>query len=649
MTIRANRPIAASQAFQTAISLHQQGRLAEAERLYRAVLKTEPEHFDALHHLGVLCAQQGRLDDGIRLLQRALARNCQSAETLNDLGVALEIAKRHADAIEPYERALALKPDYVEARYNLGNVLQALGRHDEAILRFEKVLALQPMHAEAHNNLGNSLHSVGRDPDAIRHFEQALTLRPRYPEAHNNLGTALQALGRHAEAIVQFEHALALKPDYVEAYYNLGTSLFEHGRFSEAIACNKRAISLKPDHAEAHNNLGNCLSALGRDKEAITQFQEALRIDSAYARAHYNLGKALQSLNLHREALAQYDKALELDARLDVARWNSSLSRLVLGDFRTGWQNYEWRWHGKITRRPFRQPLWLGAEYLAGKTILLHAEQGFGDALQFCRYAPLVRDLDAKVMLEVPPELTRLLRSSFSGPNLTVLARGREELPKFDLQTPLMSLPLAFGTTLETVPNAVPYLREESARSAHWRTWLDSATPRGRPRVGFVWAGNPMKHDAEQKRTDVRRSVPITTFRPFFDIDDLVFVSLQKGEAAAQVASAGLQVLDPSPELHDFADTAALVANLDLVIAVDTSVAHLAGGLGKPVWMLSRFDGCWRWLLDREDSPWYPTMRIFRQLSPGAWRPVIERVTADLRRFAAGERHVLASSRGWEA
>jgi tetratricopeptide (TPR) repeat protein len=626
-------------AFQAAISLHGQGRLREAERLYEAVLKADPEHFDTLHHLGVLRAQRGKVDDAIRLIRRALEINRQSAEALLDLGVVLEGAHRHAEAIPCYEKALALKPDYFEASFNLGTTLQALGRHDEAVPRFENALALQPMHAVAHDNLGISLHEIGRHPDAIRHFERALAIAPRNPAARNNLGTALQTLGRHTEAIAQLERAIALKPDYAQAHYNLGNSLYELDRVTESIACNKRAIALKPDYAKAHNNLGDCLCVLGRDKEAIPHFEKAFRLDPTYAHAHYNLGKALQSLNLHRESLARYEQALALDPGLPEAHWNEGLARLVLGDFRAGWKKFEWRWLTKLRRREFPQPLWLGEENLAGKTILLHAEQGFGDTLQFCRYAPLIRERGAEVILEVPPELAQLLRDSLAGPGLAVVARGAGDLPPFDVQCPLMSLPLACGTELETIPSRVPYLTADPARCAQWAAWLEDSAPAG-PRVGFVWAGNPRKHDPHDQRTDAKRSIPLATLGPFFEIGGIAFISLQKGEAAAQLTRAGLQILDPSTELHSFADTAALVANLDLVVTVDTSVAHLAGGLGKPVWMLLGFDGGWRWLLDREDSPWYPTMRVFRQPAPHAWQPVIECVTGELSRFAAGDRAV---------
>jgi tetratricopeptide (TPR) repeat protein len=632
-------------AFQSAISLHREGKLRDAERLYEAVLQTEPDHAEALHYLGVLCAQCGKIEDGIRLLQRSLARDPEAAGTLNDLGVALEKAARYEEALAPYERALALKPDYAEAHYNLGTVLQILGRHDQAICRFEGVITLRPGHADAHNNLGNSLHAVGRHEEAIPHLEQALALRTKFPEAHNNLGAALQALGRHDEAIARFERALGLRSSFAEAHYNLGNSLYHLDRFEEAARHYEQAISIQPNYARAHNNLGNSLSALGRQEVAITQFEEALRLDPTYAQAHYNLGNTLRLLNRHRESLSRYDQALALDPELAEGHWNQAWAHLALGEYELGWKKYEWRWRVQTRRRPFQQPLWLGEEKLAGKTILLHAEQGLGDTLQFCRYAPLVRDRGARVLLEVQPEHFELLRDSLAGPSLTVLARDEHDLPGFDLHCPLMSLPLAFGTVLETVPALVPYLRADAQRSTRWAARLESTAPFG-PRVGLIWAGNPHKDQtAELQRLDARRSVSLAAYRPLLDVDGVAFISLQKGEAASQVSDSGLAILDPTGELHSFADTAALVANLDLVLTVDTSVAHLAGGLGKPTWMLSRFDGCWRWLLDRENSPWYPTMRIFRQPAPGAWAPIIERLATDLRRFAQGDESILRPAR----
>jgi tetratricopeptide (TPR) repeat protein len=626
--------------FEAALALHRQRRLREAEQGYRAVLKAEPQHFGALHHLGVVHAQRGRVDKAIRLMRQALASDPNAAEVLNDLGVALEKANRLEEAVETYERAVALKLGYAEAHHNLGNCLQVLQRHEAALLHLEKALTLRPT-AETNNNLGVSLKVLRRHQDAIVHFEKALALRPTYPEASNNLGSALQALERHDEAILQFQRALDLRPGFVEAQYNLGNSLYQANRLDEAVLSYERVIAIQPSHAKAHSNLGYAFGELGHHEEAVAIYRRAAAIDPSDAEAYYNLGTGLQALNRHEESLAWFKKALKLNPELPKAHWNESRARLVLGDFVQGWKKFEWRWRYNLSRRDFEQPLWLGETDITGKTLLVHAEQGLGDTLQFCRYVPLIRNRAPNVVFEVQPELLELLRGSLAGPGLIVVARGHDELPWFDLQCPLLSLPLACGTVLETIPRAIPYLKPDPERRDGWAQWTRSV-PKG-PRVGLVWAGNPkLGLHKKFQRSDARRSVRLSALRRLFDIANVTIVSLQKGGAAvAQVLDAGLPILDRTDDLHSFADTAALVSDLDLVITVDTSVAHLAGGLGKPVWMLSRFDGCWRWLLDREDSPWYPTMRIFRQPAPGDWDPVISRVADDLTKFALGDDTVL--------
>jgi protein O-GlcNAc transferase len=307
--MRPTRRFVPSEAFQAAVLLHQEGRLQDAARLYREVLRAEPDHFESLHHLGVVKAQQGKLDEGIRLMRRALSKHPQSVETLSDLGVALEGAKRHAEAIPCYEKALALKPDYAEASFNLGNALQALGRHEEAIGRFENAISLKRDHAEAHNNLGSSLHALGRHEEAIPHFERALAMHPYFADAENNFATALQALGRHREAIAHFTRAIALKPDHARAYSNLGNSLHELGRHEEALAHLERALAIEPDNADACNNLGNALSSLRRYDGAIASYRRAVRLDPLQ-------GNALSSYVTLKRRICDWSDFAEDGARL---------------------------------------------------------------------------------------------------------------------------------------------------------------------------------------------------------------------------------------------------------------------------------------------------------------------------------------------
>jgi hypothetical protein len=388
-------------------------------------------------------------------------------------------------------------------------------------------------------------------------------------------------------------------------------------RFEDAVASYERALAIRPDFAQALYSRGNALMALNRHDEAIASFERALAARPGYAEALNNRGAALQALNRHQEAIASYEQLLAIKPDDAGVHFNASLARLTLGDLLAGWKEYEWRWKSKhftSRQRDFTQPLWLGRESLAGKTILLHAEQGFGDTLQFVRYAPAVARQGARVLLEVPGALRRLFEG-FQGVE-RVIAKG-ESLPKFDCHCPLMSLPLAFGTTLQNIPCEVPYLSAPARRVEQWRQQLGTGT---KPRVGIVWSGR-LTH-----KNDHNRSIPLSALLPLAGAG-VELVSLQKevrGDDLATLAQFG-EIRHFGEELQDFADTAALISLLDIVVSVDTAPAHLAGALGKPVWILLPYRPDWRWLLDREDSPWYPTARLFRQPAIGDWESVIER------------------------
>jgi hypothetical protein len=384
-------------------------------------------------------------------------------------------------------------------------------------------------------------------------------------------------------------------------------------------------VRLQPDLADAHNNLAVALCDLRRHAEAETCAREALRLRPDYADAHSNLGMVLFDLRRLLEAETSYREALRLEPDFPQAHMNLSSALLITGRFEEGWEEHEWRWkarHMAGGARGFSAPLWSGEVLGEGGVLLLHAEQGLGDTLQFCRYAPLAA-ARARVVLEVQAPLARLL-SSLPGVS-QVIARG-EALPAFDAQAPLLSLPRAFGTTIETVPARVPYLAADPDQAAAWGRRL-AALPG--LKVGLCWAGEPRAGFPELAAIDARRSISLAALAPLAKVAGVSFVSLQKGAPAAQAADPPppMALFDYTAELADFADTAALVENLDLVISVDTSVAHLAGAMARPVWLLNRFDTCWRWLLDRQDSPWYPTLRLFRQTTPGDWTSVI----ADLR------------------
>jgi tetratricopeptide (TPR) repeat protein len=620
----------AASLFADGVKLHQAGRLADAETAYRRILAALPDHFDCLHLLGLIFLQRGDHASAVEQLDAALARDPGNGVALNNRGIALKGLKRFDDALVSCDRALAVQPDYAGAIANRASILQLLRRFDDALASYDRLVALEPQSMAAHANRGDVLCELKRFEEALASCERALALRADIAEVHANHGNALFGLKRYGEALASYDRALALRPAMAGLHYNRGNALHEMRRFDEALASYDRALAFRPDHAEAHYNRGNALHVSQRFDEALASYDRALVLRTDYAEAIANRGATLYDLQRYDEALASYDRALTLRPHFADAHYNEAMCRLLLGDFDRGWQKHEWRWETEQLRksnRGFPQPLWLGSDAIAGKTVLLHAEQGLGDTIQFCRYAPLVAARGAHVVIEVQKPLRRLMETLAGVAR--VISRG-DPLPAFDLQCPLLSLPLALRTHLETIPATVPYL---AAPESKVRAWADRLGRHAQPRIGLVWAGNPRKELPGANRIDGQRSIAFDQLAPLVRLTGCSFYSVQKGdEAVRQIRASALRdvVVDWTDDLHDFSDTAALIENLDLVISVDTSVAHLAGALGKPFWLLNRHNTCWRWLIDRNDSPWYPTARLFRQQAAGQWDPVIARVAAAL-------------------
>jgi tetratricopeptide (TPR) repeat protein len=679
------------QAFESALQHHQAGRLQEAAELYRRVLAGEQEHVVALHHLGLIAQHTGRPDVALQLIGRSIAIKNDYADAHISLGNILQSQGRSDEAIAAYRQAVAARPAMAGAHLNLGIALREKGRLEEAIAAFRGAIAVSPNFAEAHNSLGNALRDAGQLDDAIAAYRRAVALRPGYADALNHLGIALKDKGQFDEAIAAwrqvivlkskvpevhlqlanalkdngqtdesiaaYRQAIALWPDYVEAQSNLGhalkdkrqleqaiaayrqaialrpdvpgahvdlgNALKESGQLDAAIAAYRRAIDIKPDYSEAYNNLGNALKAKGDFDEAIHSYRQAIVMGATNAEAHSNLGVALNDMGLADEAVAAWRRAIEIKPDLPDAHFNLGFALLARADFQKGWEEYEWRRNSKsfpAAMRAFAQPQWDGSP-LDGRTILVHAEQGFGDTLQFIRYLPLMAQRGGTVIIECPAGLPRLLHRFTGGRQIIV--KG-QPLPAFDLHCPLLSLPRIFGTTLANLPNEVPYLHAAAEEAGRWRQLL--AGHANTVKVGLAWAGSPVH------KNDRNRSMNLATLAPLWQVPGIRFFSLQKGEPATQVSSLpqGIEIVDLTQELKDFADTAALIANLDLVIAVDTAVAHLAGAMGKPVWTLLPFVADWRWLLEREDSPWYPSMRLFRQPSRGDWDSVVKQGANEL-------------------
>jgi len=582
------------QAMQHALDAFQRGDTAEADRLCRLLLGVQPDYFDALFLAGLIAEQAGKAEQAVEFLSKAVTANPNVAEAYYNRGVALGHAGRRDEAVASYDQAIALKPDYADAFFNRGAVLAELGRAAQA----------------------------------VESYDRAITFNPGFAEVHSNRGIALDHLQRYEEALASYDRAIALKPDYARAYNNRGVALARMLRHADALASYERAVALRPDFVDAYTNLGIALAELDRPAEALRSYERAIALDPRYAEAFYNRGNALRDLNRHSEAIESYERALALKPDYAAAHWNLADCCLLLGDFKRGWQEYEWRWkleQRDSARRDFQQPLWLGDEALEGRTILLHSELGLGDTLQFGRYATEVAALGAKVVLEVQPSLLALL-AGLEGVALAV-PRGAP-LPAFDCHCPLMSLPLAFKTDLTSVPARIPYLRSDPERVAAWRGRLGDAD---KPRVGVVWSGSmALRND--------RRSMALREMLPLIG-EWAEWVSLQKElrESDLVPLAAHPALRDVGAELNDFADTAAVIELMDVVVTVDTSVVHVAGAMGKPVWILLPFNPHdWRWMLDREDSIWYPTARVFRQPANGDWPSVVSRVNEELIRQFGG-------------
>ncbi len=628
--VLAARPADVTAHFNKGLALKKLGRHAEALAAFERTLALAPRHGDALYHRGSVLLALGRLDDACASLEAALACRPGHIDARNGLGLALAGLGRPEAALTQFDTVLTTDPDHYGALLNRANTLIALEHFDEALTASGKVLAIAPSQPAAHNTRGVALGKLRRYEDALASYDHAIALRAEFAEAHANRGTALHKLGRHEEALESYDRALALQPDHAEAHSNRGNTLRDMNRCEEALESHDRALALRPDLAEAHCNRGNALLELRRFGEALDSYDRSIALRPNYAEAHCNRGNVLAELRRFDEALSSFGHAQMLRPGLAEAHSSEALCRLLTGDFKHGWQQHEWRWETeqlKRVKRQFAQPQWTGSDDIAGKTVLLHAEQGFGDTLQFCRYAPLVAARGAAVILDVQQPLATLLRSLPGG--IHVVSRG-EPLPDFDLHCPLLSLPLAFDTALATIPSRTPYLVAPDRKVAAWR---DRLGERRGPRIGLVWAGDPRKSLPHANRIDRQRSLAFDALAPILRVPDCTFYSLQKGgDAQAQLQGSAFarNVIDCSDGFHDFSDTAALIENLDLVIAVDTAVAHLAGALGKPLWLLNRYNTCWRWLLERDDSPWYPTARIFRQDETRTWDGVIARVQAAL-------------------
>ena len=654
--------------WQAALAHHHAGRFQDAQRLCETMLRLHPALPEALHLLGLSLVGQGRPAEGAAAIERAVALRPGQAEALNSLGSARRATGDLDAAVAAYRRALREKPGYVEAHYNLGNALLAGGRAAGAIDSYRRALALRADFTDARHNLGQALQQAGRLDEAIEAYRAVLAARPAFWQGWSNLATALQAAGRWEEAQHALRAALrvwpadpALRDGFVDLQLSLGNVQIRRRAYEQAVACYDEVLALAPGHVTATGNRAVALRALHRFSDSIAAFRAALALSPDHAVFSIGLATALLQVDgaaeaeaiLHAvlardggdvEALKALVNALMAQNRdaeaLDVlarvhavapadaqAHWQAACLHLRGGACWPGWAEYEWRFRYEplaIQLPEGPEPLWRGDADIAGRTILLHPEQGLGDLIQFVRYVPLLAAQGARVILQVYPPLVGLLASV---PGVDRVVTAGEPPPPCDLRAPLLSLPGIFGTELRTVPAQVPYLAAPAEAVARWGARLAEAGigPGGTPRIGLAFRGGTGGIN------DPLRPMPPACLRPILACDAR-FLLLQKDTAAAELALLP-GVLDLGPELGDFVDTAAILENLDLVVSVDTSLAHLAGALGRPVWVMLRFAADWRWLSARQDCPWYPTARLFRQARPGDWDGVAQRVAAELRQF----------------
>jgi len=586
--------------------------------------------WEELQQQAAECLAQDKYDSAVCLYEECIEAAPNEMSSYWLLGLALLLADKELEAISVWLQVM------VEGNSSLVEVLTAelikvleaealkrlrKGKYAQAEKIYWQIIELNPTHAEAYKNLGNALGNQGNLEEAQACYQQALALGPNCAITYYNVGYAFERQGKISEAIASYQQAIVLEPNYAEAYNNLGTVLANQGKLDEAIASYQQCLTLNPKAATAYYNLGHIFEQQQKVEEAIASYQQAIALEPNYAEAYNNLGNVLENQDKLEEAIPYYQQALILDPNYPEAHLNCGLILLRRGEYERGFAEYEWRWRmEKMPPRLFTQPLWSGEE-LQGRTILLHAEQGFGDTIQFIRYAPIVQQRGGIVVVECQQPLVRLL-TTVAGIN-KVVAYGTT-LPEFDVHAPLLSLPYILGTTLETVPAQIPYLHPPEFSNLRI-----SPPPGTRLKVGIVWSGS-----AGYIRNH-KRSCSLSHFLELLNIPDIAFYSLQKEPQVLELAELAdkIRLQDLSSWLDDFATTASVMAQLDLIVTVDTAVAHLAGALGRPVWLLLSFVPDWRWMIGRSDSPWYPTMRLFRQKQPGDWAELLRRVIEALLLF----------------
>lgn len=606
---------------------HQSGALPEAKNCYTQALEIDPLHFDSLYLSSAIAVQENNIDLAIDFLNRALAINPSHIDSLFNLSVLLGKINETEKALSTYELLNQLAPNHVQSRYNYASLLAKLGHIPNAINEFKKVIELQPDLLIARQNYEKLLWSQSQQ------VELAPNNLNEFIRAHNK-GLSLLEENQFSAALEHFDKALTIEPKSFEGHHNKGMALEKMGRLQEALSHYQQAIEYCPESSRTFNNLGNAYRELDLLDEAIISFERAIELDPNYAEAFSNLGWTLFRLQEYQQSKEYFKKAIKINPGLSPAVFNLSLCQLTLGEFEEGWINYEERMKQPLYQKkidPLNKPQWDGSQELDGKAIYIHAEQGLGDTIQFCRYIKLLAARGAKVLFEPQVQLKRLLKNI---DGVSQLLEPGQIIPTYDYHCPLMSLPLAFKTNRDSIPNDVPYIYADESKKDYWKEKLAKISG---PKVGLVWSGGFRPNNPELWGVNQRRNISFELISQL-NMEGIQFFSLQKGEGAEAELKKYKDELWSSSNLHnfadelqDFSDTAALIDQLDLVISVDTSTAHLAGAMGKPVWILNRFDGCWRWLSNGDESEWYPTAKLYRQKKNGRWDEVIEKIKNDLK------------------
>jgi len=639
-------------------AFHQRGYWKEAWEIYNQALKKEPNNFNALQLAGAVAVDIGYYEQAASLLSSAIKLSKNQSLIYHNLGVALAALSKFDAAIASFNEAIRLEPSSAASYFNVGNAHNELKEFDNAITSYDKAILINHNYSEAYFNRGNAQKNKKQYAAALDSYDKVIGITPNDSQAYCNRGNVLQEMGDYEAAIVSYKKAITLSHNYAEAYSNLGNTYQKIKQLQNAVKCHQKAINLNPNYAEAYSNLGNSLQEIKEYEAAIISYKKAIGLNPRFSLAFTNLAftqirlnqideaekNISTAINLNpfcayayhtrgnlwvsirqrskswiAQAMNDYDKAIDIDPNFSDAYFSKSATKLLLGDYDEGWMLYEWRWKTtglKSSSRTFFEPLWLGNESIKNKTLLIHAEQGLGDSIQFCRYIDLVKDLGPKQIILEAPQALILLLSTLK--NKVTLIKQGDEIPPFDMHCPMMSLPHAFKTTVTTIPADIPYLYAQDNKTKLWKDKLGLKT---KLRIGLVWSGS------NSHENDLNRSLLLRQLTPIFDLS-FEFHSLQKEIRPDDLEALNVlnQVHQHQDALNDFSDTAALIANMDLVISVDTSVAHLTGAMGKKVFILLPFAPDYRWMLDREDSPWYPTATLCRQTAINDWNSAIDQV-----------------------